>query len=165
MGTRQACCPTRTCWLQGEQIVVTMLRRARNCTTRRTRPGRPQAASTPRVISTRRRRCPMAKWAWCWWREGIALVLVAGGIDVMGHALASAELYDRVSGTWTVTGSLNTGRYRHTATLLSNGMVLVAGGVDSSINASASAELYDATSGTWTATGGLNTARDRKSVA
>src|SRR5262249_37285239 len=63
-------------------------------------------------------------------------------------------LYDPASGTWTVTGSLSTARYPHTATLLSNGMVLVAGGI-----ASASAELYDPASGTWTVTGSLNTAR------
>ena len=64
------------------------------------------------------------------------------------------------SGTWTVTGSLNTARYSHTATLLRNGMVLVAGGFDSSLTGvSASAELYDPASGTWTPTGSLNTAR------
>src|SRR5947207_12608123 len=59
--------------------------------------------------------------------------------------------------TWTGTGSLNTARYLHTATLLPNGMVLVAGGSDSSFTVSPSAELYDPASGTWTATGNLNT--------
>ena len=58
------------------------------------------------------------------------------------------------------TGSLNTARVYHTATLLPNGGVLVAGGTDSSFQVSASAELYDPANGTWTATGSLNTARD-----
>ena len=66
----------------------------------------------------------------------------------------------RASGTWTLTGSLNTARIAHTATLLPNGMVLVAGGFDNAGNALHSAELYDPASGTWTVTGSLNTARD-----
>src|SRR5438132_7878851 len=62
-------------------------------------------------------------------------------------------------GTWTSTGSLNTARYLHTATLLPNGMVLIAGGSDSNFSVSPSAELYDTASGTWTVTGSLNSAR------
>src|SRR5205814_1745780 len=75
--------------------------------------------------------------------------------------IASAELYDPASGSWTSTGSLNTGRGRHTATLLSNEMVLVAGGVDFDGFLLASAELYDTASGSWSATGTLTVARDR----
>src|SRR5438067_2036450 len=45
-------------------------------------------------------------------------VLVAGGIGSSSNPLASAELYDPASGTWTGTGSLNTARYIHTASLL-----------------------------------------------
>ncbi len=59
------------------------------------------------------------------------------------------------SGTWSATGSLITGRYSHSATLLTNGKVLVASGYDGG----ASAELYDPASGTWSATGSLITAR------
>ncbi len=85
-------------------------------------------------------------------------VLVAGGGNSSFNALASAELYDPASGTWSATGSLATARYEHTATLLPNGKVLVAGGFGNS-GLLASAELYDPTSGTWSATGSLATAR------
>jgi galactose oxidase-like protein len=90
------------------------------------------------------------------------MVLVTGGHDgptfAPSDVLFSAELYDPASGTWTVTGSLTSARYHHTATLLSNGMVLVAGGVRN-FDVLASAELYYPPIGTWTATGSLNTAR------
>jgi Galactose oxidase, central domain len=63
--------------------------------------------------------------------------------------------FNPAGGTWTVTGSLNTPRAGHTATLLANGMVLAAGGGASL----ARTELYDPASGSWAATGSLNTPR------
>jgi hypothetical protein len=90
--------------------------------------------------------------------NGMVLVAAGFGGETVHAPLASAELYDPATGTWTATGSLSNARYLHTATLLQNGMVLVAGGFGVS-GPLASAELYDPATGTWTATGGLNIAR------
>src|SRR5690349_3736587 len=52
-------------------------------------------------------------------------VLVVGGEQGRGSPLASAELYDPATGTFSETSSLSTARDGHTATLLRNGLVLV----------------------------------------
>jgi len=96
-------------------------------------------------------------------------VLVAGGVDsnddTSSRALASAELYDPHTGTWSATGSMIHPRAWATATLLPSGLVLVAGGlcpgsttngcptVEDPSGAIADAELYDPRTGKWTATG------------
>jgi hypothetical protein len=87
-------------------------------------------------------------------------VLVAGGYGTNNLTLASAELYDPVTGEWTLTGALNTPRFYHEATLLTNGKVLVVGGGNGNVRALAGAELYDTATGTWTVTGSLNTGRE-----
>lgn len=96
------------------------------------------------------------------------LVLMAGGIDSNYNALASAELYDPATGTFTPTGSLNNARAGHTATPLNNGMVLMAGGCTGYCSPGytnspsvVEGELYNPATGTFTPTGSLNTARTR----
>ncbi|WNG43111.1 kelch-like protein [Archangium minus] len=90
-------------------------------------------------------------------------VLVAGGSSGTGSStiLATAELYDPATGTWSPTGSMSTPRDRHTATLLPNGKVLVASGYTNSGSGGtvATAELYDPATGTWSATGSLAASR------
>ena len=87
-------------------------------------------------------------------------VLVAGGAgpNSCSTPTSSAELYDPVSGTWSNTGSLNTARFNHTATLLQSGEVLVAGGYATQVSLD-SAELYDPATGMWRPTGSFNTIR------
>src|SRR5262249_23838267 len=91
-------------------------------------------------------------------------VLVIGGttVDFNGVTVASAELYNPVTGTWTATGNMLQGRERFTATLLQNGQVLVAGGdYYDGVNAGflTECELYDPTLGTWSVTASMGTAR------
>ena len=74
-------------------------------------------------------------------------VLVTGGFrsDVNG-VLASAEVYDPGTGTWTAAPNMDTPRANQTATLLPDGRVLVAGGmsvIDGTARPQATAELFD----------------------
>jgi hypothetical protein len=89
-------------------------------------------------------------------------VLVAGGDGAppfgTGANQTSAELYDPISGTFSLTGSLVNGRENQTATLLASGKVLIAGGGQFS-GFIASAEVYDPAVGLFSAVGSLATAR------
>jgi uncharacterized delta-60 repeat protein len=88
-------------------------------------------------------------------------VLVAGGYQytALGSGyLASAEVFDPATRTWTSTSGLNIPRGEHTATLLGNGKVLAAGGYGTN-GMTASAELFDPATRKWALTGALNTER------
>jgi hypothetical protein len=93
-------------------------------------------------------------------------VLVAGGYGPMptcstAPVLNTAELYDPTTGTFSATGSLNTPRFNHTATLLNSNLVLMAAGdsgprytlecnpVVFNPHILPSAELYDPAAGTF----------------
>jgi hypothetical protein len=89
-------------------------------------------------------------------------VLVAGGTngfvtDQSGVAneLATAELYDPASGTFSPTGSMTTSRVLAAAAMLDDGRVLITGGLDYNPAgpSPASSDLYDPSTGTFRATG------------
>jgi Tol biopolymer transport system component len=105
-------------------------------------------------------------------------VLMAGGYncDPAGQyaVLASAELYDPATGTFSPTGSMSAPRSSHTSTLLADGRVLITGGNTQSASGSlpvvlasyrlaetaasstlASAEIYDPATGTFSPTGSM----------
>jgi N-acetylneuraminic acid mutarotase len=72
-------------------------------------------------------------------------VLAAGGIGgpPSMDGSSNAELYDPVTNSWAATGSMNTGRYSHAATLLPNGKVLIMGGTSTGGSSPlASTEFY-----------------------
>lgn len=92
-------------------------------------------------------------------------VLIAGGMNRMGSALKSAELFDPKSGKWSSTGSMAAARYNATATLLPDGRVLIAGGASTPEGYAGAgqerheeqsldtAELYDPRTGTFSPAG------------
>lgn len=83
-------------------------------------------------------------------------ILVSGGQDASGSAIAPAEIFNPATGTWSLTASNLSPRYDHTATLLEDGRLLVVGGVPSNIcTFNSTAELYDPGSENWLPTGTL----------
>lgn len=92
-------------------------------------------------------------------------VLITGGFSSEStfESLASAEIYNSKTATFSDTGSMSLARSSHTATLLANGKVLIAGGTsfyDQPPFVTATAEIYDPATGTFTATGSMATPRE-----
>ncbi len=80
-------------------------------------------------------------------------VLIAGGrsSNLGTSYLATAELFNPATGTFTATGTMTSARIYHSATLLSNGLVLIAGGRADGATFLNTAELYNPATGTFTA--------------
>ena len=84
-------------------------------------------------------------------------VLVAGGFAGDENILASAEVFDAKTNTFSSAGSMSIARASHSATLLPNGKILMAGGYNG--NYLDSAEIYDANTGKFTPTGKMTMPR------
>jgi uncharacterized repeat protein (TIGR01451 family) len=87
-------------------------------------------------------------------RLGNGKVLAAGGYESSSidgvQALASSELYDPATNTWSDADSMAVPRFLHTATLLPDGRVLVTGGSNFDAVSLSSAEVYDPVLNEWT---------------
>jgi MYXO-CTERM domain-containing protein len=82
-------------------------------------------------------------------------VLVAGGdTGALNSPIATAEMYNPATNSWSPLPAMFLAREHHTATLLGSGKVLVVGGYYGP-----SAELYDPTTNTWSPGGSLSGAR------
>ena len=86
-------------------------------------------------------------------------VLVTGGLNSAGNAIAAVELFDPSSQGFTpAKGNMETARAFHTSTALKDGTVLVTGGDDGTAPLG-TAEVYDPTTGVFSPTGSMGTAR------
>ena len=92
-------------------------------------------------------------------------VLIAGGAGRATPNLVNAcwpvisEIFDPVTNTIIETGVLVVGRFRHTATLLTDGRVLIAGGWDATNDVTAVSEIFNPAAGTFTQAASLAVAR------
>ena len=89
-------------------------------------------------------------------------VLIAGGTDTgTGHVLASAEIYDPVTGKFSPAGSMTSPRDAYSLAVVSGGKVVASGGLNDQGTPLSSSDLFDPTTGVWSVTGGMSIPRVR----
>ena len=88
-------------------------------------------------------------------------MLVVGNGGESSPSSRAADLYDPATGRFSKTGSMKTGRWLHTATLLQDGRVLILGGRSPKDSVYASAEIYDPRSGTFSSAGSMGEGRQQ----
>src|SRR5215831_11640455 len=84
---------------------------------------------------------------------------IPSSISATALALHLTFVPDANAGSFVTTGSLLTGRFLQTATLLSDGRVLIAGGLPNTGATTNGAELYDSTTGQCQFTASMNVPR------
>lgn len=94
-------------------------------------------------------------------------VLVSGGSDDHGRAIGPAEMYNPVTGSWSIVERNLVPRFSHAAALLKDGRTLVVGGVatTSPCQPLDSAELYDRSTDRWALTADVPVPTGRGSIA
>jgi hypothetical protein len=75
-------------------------------------------------------------------------VLLTGGVDEQGNAVAHAEIFDGDSESFQLSGKMSAPRYDHGAALLNDGSVLALGGRNAA-GAVQTTELYDPSAGSF----------------
>jgi hypothetical protein len=92
-------------------------------------------------------------------------VLAFGGRRKSGEALASAEVYDRASNSWSAAAPMMHARYNQIALLLPDGRVFAAGGRDAAQGDSLdSVEIYDPRANSWSEAAPMGRALDSVSA-
>jgi len=99
--------------------------------------------------------------------DGRVIVIGGNTRGDTGTVLASAEIYDPGTGTWTATGSMSVARHKLAVVGLADGRVLVIGGSSEqdAFGQYRSAEIYDPATGTFARTGGMAAPRYKISGA
>ena len=111
-------------------------------------------APTPRMVA--------ARWNHTATQLRDGRVLVTGGLGYelgfIWNPVASTEIFDPATGTWSPAAPMHTARFFHAAVALPDGRVLVSGGWEL-VFSEASVEIYDPASDAWTLAASMHAAR------